>query len=675
MEDKMKDKHTKRYFSGIFDHLADGILIIDSAQGKILDANPRVCSMLGYSREELLSMPLSDIYPNDVAKLVTFMQSVLEGGQGWTDELVCRTKAEQFIPCEILASVTDVGDISCIVASVRDITERKQGEMALQESLAQLSRKSRYQTIINTVTQSVHQSINTQDVLENAVESLSKNIDGVDIASIYIVEGEEALLKAHRGLPDRFIERVGRIPHPTGAIWKTIMDGKPIYCADVDGDAVIGPDERELGIKSYLYMPIWFEDGVKGVLSINSFKRNAFDEEDMELMGMVAHQIEIAFGNAQQAEMLRKREERFRNLVEGTGDWVWEMDENCGFTYVSPRVSSIIGYEPEKVLGRALFEFVSPEEAKKLAENCPIPEGKPYRRFERTWIRKDGRPVILETNSSYILDNQGAFQGYRGIARDITERRRMEEERLKTSKWESLSVLAGGIAHDFNNLLSGILTTVSVTKTEPNIGSEIYDNLTEVEKMCLQARGLTQQLLTFSRGGTPVKKPTHLEPIIRDAAAFALRGSNVRCEIMIEDNLWDAGIDAGQIAQAVTNILTNADQAMPQGGTIKIKAQNLSNAEEPYGLPLENGRYVKITIEDEGVGIPKGHLARIFDPYFTTKQRASGLGLSIAYSIIKNHGGYIGVESELGRGTKFYIYIPALVETPLVSKSTEEKSI
>lgn len=630
--------------------------------------------MLGYSREELSSLLIFTVCP-ETPKLRAFIQSVLGHGRGWTDELTCLTKAGLTLQCETSASTVDIAGTSYIVSSIRDITERRQMEAVLRENLAQLSRRNRYQTIISTVTQSVHQSINTQDVVENAVESLSKNIDGMDIVSIYIVEGEEAFLKAHRGLPDQFAERVGRIPYPTGAIWKTIIDGKPIYCADVDGDAVIGPDERELGIKSYLCMPIWFEDGVKGVLSINSFKRNTFDEEDMELMGMVAHQIEIAFGNAQQAEMLRKREERFRNLVEGTGDWVWEMDENCGFTYVSPTVSVMIGYEPEKVLGKALFEFVSPEEAKKVAENCPIPEGKPSRRFERTWIRKDGRPVVLETNSSYILDNQGAFQGYRGIARDITERRRMEEEKLKTSKLESLGVLAGGIAHDFNNLLSGILTTVSVTKTEPNIGSEIYDNLTEVEKMCLQARELTQQLLAFSRGGAPVKKPTPLEPIIRDAAIFALRSSNVRCEIMIEDNLWDAEVDAGQIAQAITNILINADQAMPQGGVIKIKAQNLSSAEEPYGLPLKDERYVKITIEDEGVGIPKDHLAKIFDPYFTTKQRASGLGLSMAYSIIKNHDGYIGVESELGKGTKFYIYIPALIETLSINKSTEEKSV
>ncbi|MGE5446529.1 MAG: PAS domain S-box protein [Ignavibacteriales bacterium] len=669
----MKGKREK-YFRDVFDRLNDAVLIIHPAQEKIADANPKACSMLGYSREELSSLLIFTVYP-ETPKLRAFIQSVLGHGRGWTDELTCLTKAGLTLQCETSASTVDIAGTSYIVSSIRDITERRQMEAVLRENLAQLSRRNRYQTIISTVTQSVHQSINTQDVVENAVESLSKNIDGMDIVSIYIVEGEEAFLKAHRGLPDQFAERVGRIPYPTGAIWKTIIDGKPIYCADVDGDAVIGPDERELGIKSYLCMPIWFEDGVKGVLSINSFKRNTFDEEDMELMGMVAHQIEIAFGNAQQAEMLRKREERFRNLVEGTGDWVWEMDENCGFTYVSPTVSVMIGYEPEKVLGKALFEFVSPEEAKKVAENCPIPEGKPSRRFERTWIRKDGRPVVLETNSSYILDNQGAFQGYRGIARDITERRRMEEEKLKTSKLESLGVLAGGIAHDFNNLLSGILTTVSVTKTEPNIGSEIYDNLTEVEKMCLQARELTQQLLAFSRGGAPVKKPTPLEPIIRDAAIFALRSSNVRCEIMIEDNLWDAEVDAGQIAQAITNILINADQAMPQGGVIKIKAQNLSSAEEPYGLPLKDERYVKITIEDEGVGIPKDHLAKIFDPYFTTKQRASGLGLSMAYSIIKNHDGYIGVESELGKGTKFYIYIPALIETLSINKSTEEKSV
>jgi PAS domain S-box-containing protein len=659
----MKGKYRK-YLRGIFDHLNDAVLIINPARGKIIDANPKACRLLGYSREELLALPISGIYPNDMPKLMAFAQLVSERGQGWIDELACLTKTGQILHCEISASITDIAGTSCIIASVHDITERKQAEAALRESLTQLSKKNRYQTIISAVTQSVYLSINPQHVLENAVESMSKNIDGVDSVSIYLVEGEEAALKVHRGLPDWFIEKAGRIPYPEGATWKTITEGKPIYCADVDQDTVIGSSERELGIGSYLCVPIWFEDKVKGVLTVSSFKKNAFDEEDLELMGMVAHQIETALGNAQQAEALWESKEKFRNLVEQTGDWVWEMNKDCGFTYVSPRVSNIIGYEPEKILGKPLFEFISPEEVERLAETvkCSTPEGKLSRRFERTWIHKDGHPVILETNSSSILDSQGVFQGYRGIARDITERKRIEEERSNLSKLESLAVFAGGIAHDFNNLLTGILTTISVTKMDPHVGTEVHENLTEVERVCLQARGLTQQLLKFSRGGAPVKKLTSIEQIIRDTATFTPRGSNVRCEISIEEGLWNAEVDAGQISQVISNLMINADQAMPQGGVIKIKAQNVSVIEESYRLPLKEDRYVKITVEDEGIGIPKEHLSKIFDPYFTTKHRGSGLGLAIAYSIIKGHNGYIAVESDLGKGTKFYIYIPASTE-------------
>jgi len=283
---------------------------------------------------------------------------------------------------------------------------------------------------------------------------------------------------------------------------------------------------------------------------------------------------------------------------------------------------------------------------------------------EYRWVIDFGRPF-------YDLD--GEFAGYIGSCYDITDRKRIEEERLKLDKLESLGVLAGGIAHDFNNMLGAILSTISVAKMDKHLEAESYNSLSEVERICIEAKRLTQQLLTFSKGGTPVKKLTSIEQIIRESASFALRGSNVRCESSIEDGLWDAEVDQGQIAQVISNLVINAQQSMPQGGVIKIKANNTELRRGFISSYIKEGNYVKITVEDHGIGIPKEHLSRIFDPYFTTKQKGSGLGLATAYSIIKSHGGFIDVESELGKGSRFYIYIPASEKRVLQRKSEGEK--
>ncbi|MGE5445999.1 MAG: PAS domain S-box protein, partial [Ignavibacteriales bacterium] len=286
---------------------------------------------------------------------------------------------------------------------------------------------------------------------------------------------------------------------------------------------------------------------------------------------------------------------------------------------------------------------------------------------EYRWIIDFGRP---------FYDLGGEFGGYLGLCYDITEHKKMEEERLKISKLESVGVLAGGIAHDFNNMLAGIFTTISLMKMDVRQDTRMHKDLTEVEKACLQAKGLTQQLLTFAKGGAPIKKLCSVEEIIRDTATFALRGSKAKYDIGIEKDIWDVEVDEGQIAQVISNLIINADQSMPQGGVIKIDAENIeigaiSSSIKP--APTKEGRYVRITVEDSGIGISPEHLGRIFDPYFTTKQKGSGLGLATSYSIIKNHGGYIGVESELGKGTKFYVYLPASEKRAEEKKRVQEK--
>jgi PAS domain S-box-containing protein len=238
-----------------------------------------------------------------------------------------------------------------------------------------------------------------------------------------------------------------------------------------------------------------------------------------------------------------------------------------------------------------------------------------------------------------------------------TSRKQAEDELIKATKLESLGVLAGGIAHDFNNILTAILGNISLAKASATADATLTTRLTETENATLRARDLTQQLLTFSKGGTPVKKTAAAGELIRETAGFVLRGSKTLCKLEIPEDLMPVEIDAGQITQVLHNLIINADQAMPEGGSIEITAQNAENPE--VVPPLKKGKYVQITVKDTGIGIPPDNIQKIFDPYFTTKKSGSGLGLATSYSIIKKHGGQIAVESDVGKGTKFILYLPA----------------
>ena len=356
---------------------------------------------------------------------------------------------------------------------------------------------------------------------------------------------------------------------------------------------------------------------------------------------------------------LQKSEKRFRDIVVNTGDWIWETDEKGRYTYCSPVVRQVLGYEYNEVLGKYFYDFFHPDEREELKKAAfeVFKKKEPFKNFLNRNMHKDGRTIILETSGIPMLDDKGNLLGYRGVDRDITERKKMEEEILNAQKLESLGLLAGGIAHDFNNILTAILGNISLVKMYAKPKEEVFEILTEAEKASLRAKDLTRQLLTFSRGGAPIKKTTSILELLKDTVLFALTGSNVKCEFSIDKDLWLVDVDEGQISQVIDNLILNAVQAMPEGGTVKVKAENIIARKEQV-LPSQKGKYIKISIKDQGVGIPKEHLPRIFDPYFTTKQKGSGLGLATAYSIIQKHNGYITVESELGVETTFYIYLP-----------------
>ena len=228
-------------------------------------------------------------------------------------------------------------------------------------------------------------------------------------------------------------------------------------------------------------------------------------------------------------------------------------------------------------------------------------------------------------------------------------------ELLKAQKLELIGVLAGGIAHDFNNILTAILGNISLARYQMNEPEKVALRLKEAESAAARARDLTQQLLTFARGGDPVKKVVQVPDLLKEAAAFALHGSHAGCAFDFADDLWPLEADEGQLVQVVHNLVLNAVQAMPEGGTITVRAQNEGARQRAEG-------FVKISISDTGAGIPEQHLDRIFDPYFTTKQQGNGLGLASCYSIINKHGGTITAESLLGRGSTFHIVLPASMQ-------------
>jgi PAS domain S-box-containing protein len=244
------------------------------------------------------------------------------------------------------------------------------------------------------------------------------------------------------------------------------------------------------------------------------------------------------------------------------------------------------------------------------------------------------------------------------VLRDITERRRMEEKLQNAAKMESVGILAGGIAHDFNNILTAILSNLTLLQLDLGAMPEQASMVDEAVRATKRAADLTLQLLTFSKGGDPVRSAVHLPEVIREATTFSHRGSGVKSEFDLAADLWVADVDKAQISQVIQNLVINATQAMPHGGTLKIKASNERIGAGSH-LVLSEGAYVRISIEDSGKGIAPEHIGKIFDPYFTTKLQGHGLGLATVFSIIKRHQGHIEVSSVLGKGTMFTFWLPA----------------
>ncbi len=385
----------------------------------------------------------------------------------------------------------------------------------------------------------------------------------------------------------------------------------------------------------------------------------------MDIEGVKYHQAIIRdITNRKKAESaLANEKERLAVTLRSIGDGVITTGINGNIILINRIAEELTGWFQEEAAGRPLddcFHIIN-ERTRERREN-PVEKvintgGIVELANGTVLISKDQRERIIADSGAPIRDQKGEILGVVLVFRDITEKIRLEEELAKAEKLESIGILAGGIAHDFNNILTAIMGNLSLAKMMLPSEDQVFERLSEAEKATLRAKDLTQQLLTFSKGGAPVKKIASIADVIKESALFGLRGSKSRCEFNLGADLWPVEIDVGQISQVIQNLVMNADQAMLNGGSIQIKAQNCTS--DPKTSDLAE-KFIKISICDEGKGIPSDILPKIFDPYFTTKSKGSGLGLATVYSIINRHDGNITVESKVGQGTCFNIYLPAV---------------
>lgn len=362
-------------------------------------------------------------------------------------------------------------------------------------------------------------------------------------------------------------------------------------------------------------------------------------------------------------EALRLSEAQFRGVFEGSALGITISDTEGQIIKCNPAYQKMLGYSEEELRNMTFSALTHSEDVEKhIGPYRDLLKGRrDFFSAEKRYLRKDGQVVWGQLTVSLIRDKSGKPLFVIGLIENIGERKLLEEERLKASKLESIGLLAGGIAHDFNNLLTAIIGNIALAKNYIDPESKAAARMQQAEKALFRSKDLTYQLLTFSKGGEPVKKTSAIHDLIRESTEFALRGANVKCEFDIADDLWQVFVDSGQFGQVIQNLVINADHAMDAGGTITISVKNFK-ADDTEILPIKEGNYVKISIKDNGPGIMPDDLPKIFDPYFTTKKEGSGLGLSIVHSIIRNHDGHITVNSKPGTGTTFDIYLPATMK-------------
>lgn len=435
-------------------------------------------------------------------------------------------------------------------------------------------------------------------------------------------------------------------------------------------DSTVFGDTSRLSA-SIMCVPIRREFRVIGFLSIQSYTHNAYSREDLDMLQALADYCGGALDRIRSEEALHRSEERYRSLVETTFDWIWEVDAQGHYTYASPRVRDLLGFAPEEVIGKTSFDFMPATEVQRVRSIFEQAAAKRqgFSALENLNRHKDGRLVVMETSAVPVLGPDGELVGYRGMDRDVTERKRLEAELRQAQKLEAIGQLAGGVAHDFNNILAAMMMHLGLLQMNTNLDEEMSTGLAELDAQARRAASLTRQLLMFSRRSVLTVKTLNLNEVVSELLKMLTRLIGEHIELRFEAcaDLPSLAADAGMLEQALMNLVVNARDAMPKGGRVTIST-SVSKFEEHHregNRDRRPGDFLCLSVADTGSGMDTETMKRIFEPFFTTKDvgKGTGLGLATVHGIAAQHKGWVEVESEQGRGSVFRVFLPALPAT------------
>jgi len=645
-----------RKLSNAVEKTAD-LVYITNTDGVIEYVNSSFEKHTGYSREDVIGRTPSFLNSSEYGK--DFYEEIwkqLQQGEIYHGELLHETKSgEHYYHDQVVTPVkSETGEITHYISTGRDVTEQKKMEQ-VRNAILRISEAAHETRSLDELYRTIHQIVQYLMPAENFYIALY-DAENDQLRFPYFVDQYDESPIGPQETRNGLTEYVIRHEEPVLGSQREIRK-----LAETGEIEIKGSLPRD-----WLGVPLKTEHETIGVLAVQSYTEGVqYSEREKEILTFVSNQIAMTIARKQTEALLSAERERLAVTLRSIGEGVITTDREGKVILMNRTAERLTGWSSRESYGRHLSDvFNAVDEKTEKPVNVAIQnviesgsaQDLPY---EVILISKDESERYITEAVAPLRDDESEIIGAVLVFSDVTETRKLEREVSRSQKLESVGILAGGIAHDFNNILSGIIGNLSLARLSADQPEKLEELLREAENGSKRAAKLTKQLLTFSKGGAPVKETAKIEELIRESVSFALRGSNVRPKIVLPEDLWPVEVDTGQIDQVLQNLVINADQAMPDGGIILIEAEN-HRVQSPANIGnLEPGNYIKIQVRDSGSGIKKEHLEKIFDPYFTTKTTGTGLGLATSYSIIQKHGGVITADSMENEGTTITIYLPA----------------
>lgn len=534
---------------------------------------------------------------------------------------------------------------------------------------------------LNAIAEAVNRPVEITYLLENALQEVRRLLD-VEYGWIYHTEAGRLVLKAKRGT-EMFQTVIIPPDKPTDDPSIQWIFSPRIERAPAPSRRAQAPVWMFQGIAAWASVPLMIKDRFAGVLVVASKERTVFSKKQLDLMSALVNQISVALENAELFDRLRKSEERYMDLFEHSPDMYHIVNQAGIIVSCNQTEADRLGYRKDEIVGYSVLRIYPTAyhpEAKNLL-NQIFQRGREVSGLEEQMLTKQGELIDVSVNTSIIYDEAGEPTLMRAVARDITEKKKLEAKILHAQRIDSIGNLAGGVAHDFNNILTSILGSTAIMKRKMRRNLQWFRFVEIIEMAAKRGAGLTRQLLTFARKTNTQFRPIIINDIIDETLHLFERSVDKTISVhkVVTDEISLINGDDGQIQQAILNLLINARDAMPDGGTITVQCECGNVEQRDNGEPVEPGsnEYVNISITDTGIGMDRKTQQHIFEPFFTTKDqgRGTGLGLSVVYGVVNSHDGFITVQSEPGVGSRFALHFPLLRDRERIKQSSKQSRL